>query len=581
MEISIIDQQNAFVSMVHHDVKGSPPNVFLTGGAGCGKTHALKLSIADTLYHHGMDSFVVIAATKMAASLVNGVTYHSFLGLTGREGEDTGQAGKILNNKHELLGRHINNLRETSIFRRIQSTLKIIYVDEVGMMSKDQFDFLNEMLQFSKNNKKPFGGIQIILCGDVLQLPPIVKDDRPGEVFFFESESYATGKFKTVYLETCYRQKDPKFLRILNRMREGCCTEADINTINNEWGSDASRNSALDALKGLQQLYRNERTGLLGIYAQSKIINKANVMFSNETLIKEHKTHIEILEHTLNLQCTQRQFISEIQELATPTPMICEAIKQMERLKNSEAGANVDFNFVMNCENKENDAINNAYGASRMDFNQQENSATRKIVCVNEAEDYCGNDGKVTEAIKDFLTKETKTEQSLAIYIDQRVIFTWNGSSVFTSNNSMAIVKVIKYDTLGKIESVTVEPCTAPGIVPHPVIVTAKLYSENYPDPSGSGQIIQVTRLQFPLKAADCGNAFTTQGISLSIPMLFNGSRLMKESKWARVYVAASRVTDKKYFFTLFKLRSMEIKPNSIALRFDQMLRRTTSNWKF
>jgi hypothetical protein len=575
------DRQSLFVSMVHHDGPGSPPNVFLTGGAGCGKTHTLKISIADTLYRYGRDCFVVIAATKIAASLVNGVTYHAFLGLTGREGEDSGEAGKLLKHtdKVGLMGKHINNLRDTSMFLRIQTTLRVIYIDEIGMMSKDQFEFLDEMLRFCRKNNEPFGGIQIILCGDVLQLSPICKFNTPGEVFFFESDSYVNGKFKSIYLSSSYRQKDPKFVRILNRMREGCCTEADMVEINDVWGSEANFTSALDALMGLLKLYRNERVGNLGDVVQQKIGNKARSFFHNKDLLLKHKEDIDKLERDYNEQlrfqnsCDVRppQYLPAKTELAECTRMVVSTLYKTNRLKKQDEHTS-DYNFVINCENVENDAIKNEYDESRKERDRSELSKT--TLHVNQAEDCSGEGIILTSAMRDFLNHETKTDQIFVVYIGERVKFTSNGIGVFVANNVMANVTQIKCDAKGNLESITVEPCVAPGIIPHPVVVTAKLYSAEYPDPSGNGSIT-VTRLQFPLKAADCGNAFTTQGISLSIPVIFNGSRLMTNSMWAKVYVAASRVTDKKFFFSLFYLRSSDIKANKIALAFDMLLRQS------
>jgi hypothetical protein len=581
------DKQSLFVSKVHHDGPGKPPNVFLTGGAGCGKTHTLKLSIADTLYRYGRDSFVVIAATKIAASLVNGVTYHAFLGLTGREGEDSGQAGKLLRqkNKEELMGIHIKNLRDTSMFLRIQTTLRVIYIDEIGMMSKEQFEFLDEMLQFCRKNKESFGGVQIVLCGDVLQLTPIIKKGMslPGEVFFFESDSYTKGKFITIYLSSSYRQKDPRFVRILNRMREGNCTDADMAEINHVWGSDANHTSAIDALMGLLKLYRKERSGLLGAETQQKSISKPSTCYHNKDLLKEHKKNIDCLEKEFNetlaisqglLELPNHHFISAEKELKLFTPLVCNAINKAERLLKPECEQKTEYNFVINCENRENDSIKDEYDEKRKERDNLENVSLKTTVHINKAEDCSGEGVVITQAMKDFLDLETKTDQIFLVYVGERVKFTSNGIGVFVANNVMATVTQIKCDHQGKLESITVEPCVATGIVSHPVVVTAKLYTAEYPDPSGNK--VCITRLQFPIKAADCGNAFTTQGISLSIPVLFNGSRLQTGSLWARVYVAASRVTDKKFFFSLFLLRSADIRANPIALAFDMMLR----NWQ-
>jgi hypothetical protein len=546
--------------------------IFITSGeAGTGKTHALKLSIAESLMSGGCDSFVVVAATKMAASLVNGSTFHSFMGLTGDEEGAFNKPGDI--------GKFVGSLKDTTKILKLQSSLRRIYIDEVGMLSLPLMEFLDNVLQFVRKKKEPFGGIQIILCGDILQLPPINKDkERMEEQFFWLSDSYINSKFKVIYLDACYRQKDPAHVRILNRMRTGTLTPNDLREVNDEWGGSVSYQSVMDTLEGLTDLFRKERLGLVSDATKStKIHNKILYQYINDELLFKHRECILNAEAEYNKRqrekITHPQIHMDYKEVPLPenlevlgmSPMVKIAVEKAERLK-ANGKTNVAFDFVINVENAEHHAVSLMYNRSRRkpesDFDLREFKSEDTIPY-----------GRLFDSkMKSHLNFETRTEEIFCVYTGMRIVMNDNKQSCFTSNNTLAVVTKVNLTFSGLVESVTVAPFTAPGIIPHPIVIFPKLHEVMYFD-SVSKETVKLTRLQFPLRAADCGNAFTTQGCSLSIPVIFNASRLTKKDLWARVYVAASRVTDKRFFFSLFPLRLQDIKPNRIALAFDRQLR--------
>ncbi len=558
---SLTDHQNYFVNLVRNvDVKdkvAAPPNVILTGGAGCGKSHALKRSIADTLLRFGMDSFVVLASTKMAAQLVNGSTFHSFLGLKpDEEGKHT-----TFEQDQDMVGKHIKNMKDTTRVLRMQTTLKIIYIDEVGMLSKDHMTFLNDILQFIKDNTKPFGGVQLVLCGDVMQLPPILNDikgqsrSNDENSFFFDSDAYKKGKFLCVYLTGSKRQSDPEFVRILNRLRVGTVDEKDMAEINDVWGSEADYGSARDALKGIAILLRRERMGNMGLKGD-KILNKMQNLFCNKILYEHHKD-IQRLEQKHGV------FVYEDDESTSITALTSAALLRFERLiKTDRTAKNTDYNFVINIERVENQLISLRYECSR----QTANDGLIIKSCV--AEDRKSDGSKIlSHAMREFLNFETKTEANLMVSVGMRVSFTSNTSGTFVSTNSLGNILEIKSDFNGAVESILIAPSVPKGLVSNPVRIVPHCHRHMFKDENNV--LTELTRLQFPIKAADCGNAFTTQGCSLDIPVLFNGTRLLRSGCTARVYVAASRVTDKKYFFTLLPLSLSDVKVNKHALNFD------------
>ncbi|KAF3927011.1 hypothetical protein ABW20_dc0110563 [Dactylellina cionopaga] len=137
-------------------------NVFFTGPAGSGKS----LVLAHIKYHLARDDIVyaVTAPTGIAAVLIQGVTINSFFGL------GTGEQGL----QHYLRS---NSEYSAMIQQRLQET-GVLIVDEISMVSPDLWEKADKIAQFHRGNKDPFGGLQIVVCGDVYQLPPVERDDR-------------------------------------------------------------------------------------------------------------------------------------------------------------------------------------------------------------------------------------------------------------------------------------------------------------------------------------------------------------------------------------------------------------------
>lgn len=106
-------------------------------------------------------------------------------------------------------------------------TVKVLIIDEISMVTAQYFDNLDQMVQKIRNNNLPFGGIQLVLSGDFMQLPPPSKDSK----FLFESQIWNRLKLKIFYLDTVYRQNDSKFIKILNELRIGSPSASSIKTL--------------------------------------------------------------------------------------------------------------------------------------------------------------------------------------------------------------------------------------------------------------------------------------------------------------------------------------------------------------
>lgn len=178
-------------------------NVFLTGEPGAGKTYVLNQYI-EHLKDHAVE-VAVTASTGIAATHIGGVTIHSWSGLGIK---------KSLNPKEldALEGRQY-------LWKRFEKT-KVLIIDEISMLSAEQFDTIDQICRAFKRNTLPFGGMQMVLVGDFFQLPPITRDGEE-QKFAFESDAWKRLKPLVCYLSEQHRQDDGSLLSILKAMRRG------------------------------------------------------------------------------------------------------------------------------------------------------------------------------------------------------------------------------------------------------------------------------------------------------------------------------------------------------------------------
>ncbi|QPH40709.1 HRDC domain-containing protein [Pedobacter endophyticus] len=202
--------------------------IFLTGKAGTGKTTLLR-KIRETT----KKNFAVVAPTAVAAINAGGVTLHSFFQIP---------FGPLVPNPDD--DSEQNQLRYSDEKIRLLRCLELLIIDEISMVRVDIIDFIDRKLKQVKGSNLPFGGVQLLLIGDLYQLSPIFHDAwhilgaHYSSPYFFDSLIFRSTPIITFTLEKVYRQSDPVFLEILNGMRENNLSEQLLNELNKRF--DAS-----------------------------------------------------------------------------------------------------------------------------------------------------------------------------------------------------------------------------------------------------------------------------------------------------------------------------------------------------
>ncbi|KAF2506621.1 helix-turn-helix domain-containing protein [Flavobacterium foetidum] len=211
-------------------------SIFLTGKAGTGKTTLLREIIATT-----HKNTVVVAPTGIAALNAGGVTIHSMFQLPFSAFIPSYEASPqftetVKFENRETLRRHfkMNNVK-----RNVIRNMELLIIDEVSMLRADLLDAIDFMMQTVRKNTQPFGGVQVLFIGDLLQLPPVVKDEEwrtlrnfyKGKFFF---HSHVVQQYPPLYIELSkiYRQTDDVFISVLNNLRNNKITPEDIEVLN-------------------------------------------------------------------------------------------------------------------------------------------------------------------------------------------------------------------------------------------------------------------------------------------------------------------------------------------------------------
>ena len=223
---------NPELDLAFNFVENTGVNIFLTGRAGTGKTtflHNLRIRSPKRM--------IVVAPTGVAAINAGGVTIHSFFQLpfgyyvpdSVRKNGDERKFSKI----------KINIIR----------SIELLVIDEISMVRADMLDAVDSVLRRYRNNSLPFGGVQLLMIGDLHQLAPVIRSDEWETLksyydtpYFFDSNALKASQYRVVELKHIYRQKDSKFIDLLTKVRNGDLDSASLSDINNRFIKDFSPN---------------------------------------------------------------------------------------------------------------------------------------------------------------------------------------------------------------------------------------------------------------------------------------------------------------------------------------------------
>jgi len=201
-------------------------NLFVSGRAGTGKS-----TMIDHFRLHTKKNCIVLAPTGVAALNIKGQTIHSFFSF---------KPGVTLSDIKE-----IKNKQKVLMYKKID----IIVIDEISMARADLVDCIDVFLRMhGKEPFLPFGGVQMVLIGDLYQLPPVVSneeksifEDRYASPYFFDSKVFKNFNFKYIELKTVYRQNEEDFIQLLEAVRLGEVDDNIVERINNNIDDDINK----------------------------------------------------------------------------------------------------------------------------------------------------------------------------------------------------------------------------------------------------------------------------------------------------------------------------------------------------
>lgn len=222
-------EQNNEMNLAWQYLEGTCISVFLTGKAGTGKTTFLK-----RLRERSPKRMVVLAPTGVAAINASGQTIHSFFQIPftpfvpGMKTDGERKCFRMSKEKKNLI-----------------RTIDLLVIDEISMVRSDLLDAIDDTLRRYRNPSEPFGGVQLLLIGDLQQLAPVVKDDEwqllskyYDTPYFFGSKALQQLRYVTIELKHIYRQRDKHFIELLAAIRENRATYDILNALNSRYIPD-------------------------------------------------------------------------------------------------------------------------------------------------------------------------------------------------------------------------------------------------------------------------------------------------------------------------------------------------------
>jgi len=296
---SVFDQVLSFVEYTNR-------NIFLTGKAGTGKTTLLREIKEKTA-----KKMAIVAPTGVAAMNAKGTTINSFFQLPPGSFFPGDISLQNLQSGILSIQSMVSDLSYTRDKLNLFQELQLLVIDEVSMVRCDLLDVIDAVLRSVRKNNNPFGGVQMLLIGDLYQLPPVVKREEWAFLsqaypspYFFDALVIRKNPLLQIELTTVFRQTEPEFINILNDIRNNKISQKSLNLLNERYNPDFSateelnpiiitshnaeanaiNKEKLDELPGIEHLFEGSVSGEfrdLGLQAEQslKLKEGAQVMF--------------------------------------------------------------------------------------------------------------------------------------------------------------------------------------------------------------------------------------------------------------------------------------------------------------
>jgi ATP-dependent exoDNAse (exonuclease V) alpha subunit len=283
-------------------------STLLTGAAGTGKTHVLNQFIQRGKAEG--KHIAITATTGLAATHLNGNTIHSWAGIG------------IQDELPQSFGKNLSKQR-----RELINKADVLIIDEISMLHDFRLDLINQAMCEARDSDEPFGGVQVILCGDFFQLPPINRGDSRYGGFVTESQAWQEGSFEVCYLHEQYRQADDQYYTdILNGIREGSLMRSQLDRLR-------ARETPLDDSQSVTRLLTTNVD--VDAINQKKLQQLDGDLHSYEMSTTGGARYVEQLKRSC--------LASETLQLKLGASVMCIKNNQEKKYVNGSLGTVVDF----------------------------------------------------------------------------------------------------------------------------------------------------------------------------------------------------------------------------------------------
>lgn len=287
----------------------SGQSVLLTGAAGAGKTYLLNTFIRRA--REDGKAVAVTATTGLAATHLNGTTIHAWSGMGVRDGLDGMFYNKVTKQRAELI-----------------TKADVLIIDEISMLHDFRLDMIEEIARTLRGGDRPFGGLQVVLCGDFFQLPPVNRSDARQGGFVTSSNAWLQDVFLVCYLEEQFRQSDDElYSSILNGIRAGQLTR-----------------SQLDALQARSRAVADPFTPRTRLLTTNADVDTINHVHLDELETEEYEFEMETTGTKKYVEQLKKSCLApEVLRLKEGAVVMCIKNSQDKKYVNGSLGVVVDF----------------------------------------------------------------------------------------------------------------------------------------------------------------------------------------------------------------------------------------------